>query len=96
VESKTLVTGYRRSTGWATNKTVYFAIESSKPFASYGLELAGKPVGESMAEAKGELVRGHLDFKTSKTIRSFCAWSLAGQPGRCQEKSEGGDGHVGF
>jgi len=66
VESKTLVTGYRRSTGWATNKTVYFAIESSKPFASYGLELAGKPVGESMAEAKGELVRGHLDFKTSK------------------------------
>jgi len=65
VESSTVVSGFRRSGGWANNKTVYFVIESSQPFAGYGLESDGKPLPEGQAEAKDKLVRAHLDFKTT-------------------------------
>jgi predicted alpha-1,2-mannosidase len=63
VEGKNIVTGYRRSEGWAKNKTIYFVIECSRDFKGYGLELDGKPV--ESGEAKGSLVRGRLDFTTS-------------------------------
>ena len=32
VENNALVTGYRQTNGWATNRYIYFAIEFSKPF----------------------------------------------------------------
>jgi len=65
IESKTLVSGYRRSGGWANNKTVYFVIESSLPFAGSGLEADGKPLPASQSEAKGKTAGGRLDFTTS-------------------------------
>jgi predicted alpha-1,2-mannosidase len=65
VESSNLVTGFRTSDGWATNKTIYFVIECSQPFTGFGLELDGKPLASGQTEAKGENVRGHLDFSTS-------------------------------
>jgi predicted alpha-1,2-mannosidase len=66
VENNSLVSGYRRTGGWANGKTVYFVIESSKPFSGYGLELDGKPLPSGQSEAKGKSVRGHLDYKTSR------------------------------
>ena len=36
VENDTLVTGYRQSKGWARDRKVFFAMEFSKPFESYG------------------------------------------------------------
>lgn len=65
VESSNLVTGHRQSGGWATNKTIYFVIECSQPFAGFGLELDGKPLPPGQTEAKGKNVRGHLDYGTS-------------------------------
>ncbi len=37
VENKTTITGYRQTNGWARTRYIYFAIEFSKPFKSYGL-----------------------------------------------------------
>ncbi len=37
VENRTTVTGYRETRGWAPHRTVYFAIEFSTPFTSYGI-----------------------------------------------------------
>ncbi len=37
VENKTLITGYSQTNGWAHTRYVYFAMEFSKPFKSYGL-----------------------------------------------------------
>lgn len=65
VESSNLVTGYRRSDGWAKGKTIYFAIECTRPFAGFGLELDGKSLPPDQTEAKGKNVRGHLDYQTS-------------------------------
>lgn len=36
VENDSLVTGYRQTKGWARTKKVFFAIQFSKPFKSYG------------------------------------------------------------
>ncbi|MDW7691940.1 GH92 family glycosyl hydrolase [Flammeovirgaceae bacterium SG7u.111] len=36
VENDSLVTGYRQTKGWARTKLVYFAMQFSKPFKSYG------------------------------------------------------------
>jgi len=66
VESKTLITGWRSNDGWARGKVLYFVVESSKPFQSFGLELDGKPLPAGQKEAKGKNVRAHLNFKTRK------------------------------
>ncbi len=63
IEGDSRVTGYRRSGGWAKDKTVYFVIECSDAFGSFGLELDGKPLPAGQTEAKGKSVRGHLDYK---------------------------------
>lgn len=36
VENDTLITGYRQTKGWARTKKVFFAMQFSKPFKSYG------------------------------------------------------------
>lgn len=36
VENDSLVTGYRQTNGWARTKKVFFAMQFSKPFKSYG------------------------------------------------------------
>jgi predicted alpha-1,2-mannosidase len=65
VENDHLVTGYRSSDGWARNKTVYFVIECSRAFESFGLEVDDKPLEPGLTEAKGKNVRCHLDYRTS-------------------------------
>ncbi len=62
------LSGYRRSNGWfgaTRGKVLYFVIESSAPFSSFGFELDGKPAPASQSEVKGKNVRAHLDFATS-------------------------------
>jgi predicted alpha-1,2-mannosidase len=68
IESSNRVTGYRRTGGWAKDKTVFFVIESSQPFSGYGLEVEGKPLPAGTAEAKGKNVRGRLNFAGMKYV----------------------------
>lgn len=64
-ESGNLITGFRSTTGWDKHRTIYFAIECSQPWDSYGMEVDGKVAAMNQIEVKGEDVRAHLDFKTS-------------------------------
>lgn len=64
-ESHTLITGQRHGQGW-TVKTLYFAIEFSRPFQSIGLEVDGKPLLAGQTEARGRDVRAHVDFRDSR------------------------------
>ncbi len=68
IESDTVVSGYRRSSGWfgmTKGKIVYFVIECSRPFDGFGLELDDQSLPPGQTESKGKNVRGHLDYKTS-------------------------------
>jgi predicted alpha-1,2-mannosidase len=74
VESDTLVTGFRQTKGWAPDRRVYFAIEFSRPFRSYGLanEAAETYKGfgrsgprlENYPELGGRKLKAHFDFQT--------------------------------
>lgn len=65
VETNGMITGFRRSNGWAKDRTVYFAIECSKAGSSLALELDGKPLPADRRQAEGARLRAHLDFSSS-------------------------------
>jgi predicted alpha-1,2-mannosidase len=65
IEGHHMVTGHRRSTGWAKDKVTYFVIECSQPFSHFGLEPEGKPLADDQTEAAGKSIRCHLDYSTS-------------------------------
>jgi predicted alpha-1,2-mannosidase len=74
VESDTLVTGFRQTKGWAPDRQIYFALQFSKPFTSYGLvnehEERYRGFGrtgrllENYPEAFGRKLKAYFNFKT--------------------------------
>ena len=75
VESDTLVTGFRETKGWAPDRAIYFALQFSKPFASYGLVneaeekyrgfgKSGGKLLENYPEILGRKLKAHFDFTT--------------------------------
>jgi predicted alpha-1,2-mannosidase len=75
IESDRRVTGFRQTKGWAPGRTIYFALEFSRPFASYGIVKEGEepyrgfgrqgPRYENYPEASGRTLRAHFDFATA-------------------------------
>jgi predicted alpha-1,2-mannosidase len=65
VEKKTVLSGYRRSKGWAADKTYFFVAEFSRPFDSCAIEVSGKPVAGN--EAKGPRVQAAVEFPKAET-----------------------------
>ena len=76
VENDHTITGYRQTNGWARNKTVYFAMEFSKPFKSYGHKRYEEvPYNgfyrrfneeENFPEMAGHDIRAYFNFDTKK------------------------------
>ena len=74
VESDTMVTGFRETKGWAPDRQIYFAMQFSKPFTSYGLvnEAEEKYRGfgkqgkilENYPEIFGRKLKGYFNFTT--------------------------------
>jgi predicted alpha-1,2-mannosidase len=76
VENDTLVTGFRQTSGWARNKTLYFAMSFSQPITNYGYKNE-KPKAyngfwrkfneeENFPEMAGSDIRCYFDFETGK------------------------------
>lgn len=74
VENDRTVTGFRQTHGWARTRTVYFAMEFSKPFKSYGFRNFGREdyrgfwrkfdQTRNFPEFAGKQVRSYFDFDT--------------------------------
>ena len=99
VENDHTIVGYRQTNGWARTRTVYFAMEFSKPFTSYGFKNFGKEdyngfwrkfdQTKNFPEMAGKQIRAYFDFKTTRRREDkdqICA--LAGFDRRCDRKSE--------
>ncbi|WP_375418036.1 GH92 family glycosyl hydrolase [uncultured Hymenobacter sp.] len=76
VENDSLVTGYRQTSGWARNRTVYFAMAFSKPFTDYGSRNYSKKEvyrgfwgrfdqSKNFPDLAGEQLRMYFNFKTT-------------------------------
>ncbi|WP_245815447.1 GH92 family glycosyl hydrolase [Hymenobacter gelipurpurascens] len=77
VENDSLVTGYRQTNGWARTRTVYFALQFSKPFKQYGSRRYDKKQAyrgfwgrfdqtKNFPDLAGEQLRMYFDFKTTE------------------------------
>ena len=74
VENDHTIVGYRQTNGWARTRTVYFAMEFSKPFVSYGFKNFGREdyrgfwrkfdQTRNFPEMAGKQIRAYFDFKT--------------------------------
>ena len=64
IVSKTEVSGFRRTQGWASDQYVYFYAEFSKPFESFGIVEDGVKV-EAKAKAEAKDLKAWFDFETS-------------------------------
>lgn len=87
VENDHTIVGYRQTNGWARTRTVYFAMEFSKPFASYGFKDFGKQdyrgfwrkfdQSENFPEAAGKQIRANFDFKTTANEKIKIKFALS-------------------
>ncbi|MBA3647724.1 MAG: glycoside hydrolase family 92 protein [Chitinophagales bacterium] len=59
------IEGMRRSAGWAPNQVIYFVVEFSKTFDSYGLS-ENDSLRNNISEASGTNVKAYFRFTTSK------------------------------
>jgi predicted alpha-1,2-mannosidase len=76
VENDTLVTGYRQTKGWARTRLVYFAMQFSQPFSSYGHKKYDNVLyngfyrrfneSENFPEMAGKNIRIYFNFITKK------------------------------
>ncbi len=76
VENDSLVTGYRQTKGWARTKKVFFAMQFSKPFKSYGHKKFNEETydgfyrrfkqNENFPEMAGKDLRAYFNFDTQQ------------------------------
>jgi len=76
VENDTLITGYTQTNGWARTKKVFFAMQFSKAFKSYGHKKYGEikyngfyrrfNEKENFPEMAGKNIRAYFNFETKK------------------------------
>jgi len=87
VENDHTVVGFRQTNGWARTRTVYFAMEFSKPFTSYGFKNFGKEdykgfwrkfdQTKNFPEMAGKQLRAYFDFKTSPNEKIKVKFALS-------------------
>jgi predicted alpha-1,2-mannosidase len=65
VESYDTISGYRFSNGWGGRRTIYFVMQFSKPFDSFGIEQDGKDLAADSHEADGKNLKAFVTYKTS-------------------------------
>lgn len=93
VENDSLVTGYRQTKGWARDKKVFFAMQFSKPFKSYGHKKYDDVKydgfyrrfnqSENFPEMAGKDIRAYFNFdtKTAEKINIKLALSSVSSAG---------------
>lgn len=66
VEDNHTISGSRISEGWGGRRAVYFVMQFSKPFDSYGIEADGKRLSTSVNEAGGKELKAYVNYQTAK------------------------------
>lgn len=87
VENDSLVTGYRQTKGWARTKKVFFAMQFSKPFKSYGHKKYNKETyngfyrrfdeTENFPEMAGKDIRAYFNFDTEENEKINIKFALS-------------------
>jgi predicted alpha-1,2-mannosidase len=65
VESQDTVSGSRISEGWGGRRAIYFVLQFSKPFASFGVEQNGQRLASEVKDAQGKSVKAYFNYQTA-------------------------------
>ena len=87
VENDSLVTGYRQTKGWARTKKVFFAMQFSRAFESYGHEKYDDIIydgfyrrfeqSKNFPEMAGKNLRAYFNFKTEENQKILVKFALS-------------------
>ena len=87
VENDSLVTGYRQTKGWARTRKVFFAMQFSKPFESYGYRKYNDETydgfyrrfdqSENFPEMAGKDIRAYFNFNTEQDEKISIKFALS-------------------
>ncbi len=87
IENDSVVTGYRQTKGWARTKVVYFAMEFSKAFDSYGHEKYDEVLyngfyrrfeeTKNFPEMAGKNIRAYFNFRTKQDEKIKIKFALS-------------------
>ena len=87
VENDRTIVGYRQTNGWARTRTVFFAMEFSKPFTGYGFKNYETQnyrgfwrkfdQTKNFPEAAGKQIRAYFDFKTERSEKIKIKFALS-------------------
>ena len=87
VENDHTIVGFRQTHGWARTRTVYFAMQFSKPFKSYGFKNFGTETyrgfwrkfdqTKNFPEMAGKQIRAFFDFKTERDEKIKVKFALS-------------------
>jgi predicted alpha-1,2-mannosidase len=64
-ENATTISGSRTSEGWGGKRDVYFVMEFSKPFISFGIEQGKQRLPAGTRNGKAKELKGFVSFKTA-------------------------------
>jgi predicted alpha-1,2-mannosidase len=65
VEGHDTLVGYRISNGWGGRRAVYFAMQFSKAFDSFGIERDGRQLAADAQESSGREIKAFVNYKTA-------------------------------
>ena len=65
VESSDTVSGCRISEGWGGRRAIYFVLQFSKPFASFGVEQNGQRLAAALKDARGKSTKAFFNYQTT-------------------------------
>jgi len=65
VDDNQTISGYRISDGWGGRRAVYFVIQFSKPFDSFGMEQDGQRLAGTAQDSRGKIVKAFFNYKTT-------------------------------
>ena len=65
IENDTTISGSRISDGWGGQRAVYFVMQFSKPFSSFGLEQNQRRLPPDTRTGQGRELKGFVSFKTA-------------------------------
>jgi predicted alpha-1,2-mannosidase len=64
VENDTTISGYKRTNGWSSHRSIYFVMQFSKPFASFGIAQDDQRFPDGTHTAQGNHLKAFVNYKT--------------------------------
>ena len=78
VENKTTISGSRISNGWGGRRAIYFVMEFSKPFESFGIEQDKQRLDQGLKEGRGRDLKAYFNYKTKANEKILVKVGISG------------------